>query len=104
MLPQKKLSKKGNITLDTLPTLLLTLVVIATLAVAIYLTLNGLGNAIPDSDKNASTTEQGTLAVGNFTASINNIVAFAPTWGTVLGVAILVGIIIVAFAFGRKQL
>lgn len=89
-------AKKGAIGLGDVPALMLSLVFIVTIGVAIYLVLAGLNSSTTNGDAQR--------AVGNFTVTMNNIVAFAPTWGTVLGVAVLIGIVIAAFAFGRKQL
>ena len=86
--------KKGAIGLGDVPGLMLSLVFIVTIGVAIYLVLAGLASSTTDTNADGS--------VGNFTTTMNNIISFAPTWGTVLGVAVLIGIVIAAFAFGRK--
>ena len=94
-------STRGAITLDGVPGIMLTLVFIVTIAVAIYLVLAGL-KTTASTVTGEAVTNTTLAAVMNMTTTMNNITSFAPTWGTVLGVAVLIGIVITAFAFGRK--
>lgn len=88
-------AKRGNSGLGGLPNTVLTVVVIAAFFVAGYLAVTGLGA----SSSNASVA----AAVGNITAMLDNIIGFAPTWGTLIGVAILLIIIVGGFMFGRNK-
>lgn len=85
---------KRGIALGDLPSVAITLLVVVVVFVVGYLILAGLG----DSTTNASADQ----AVGNFTLTYNNIVGFAPIWGTVLGAVILLGIVIGALMVGRR--
>lgn len=88
-----KLNKKGALTLGDVPNVFLALVFIVTIGVAGYLVLAGL---------TASTSDTSALAaINNFTLSMDNVVGFAPVWGTIIGVAVLIGIVLVSFRFGR---
>lgn len=88
-------NKRGAMGLGDVPNTLLALVFIVTIGVAAYLILSGLG---------AGTTDAGaTKAIGNFSLSLDNVISYAPTWGTIIGVAVLIGIVLAAFSFGRRN-
>lgn len=89
------IARRGALTLGEIPDVALTLVFIAAIFVGGYLVLAGLGNA------STSTAVQG--AVGNMTGAFDNVITYAPTWGTIVGVSVLIGIVIAGFAFARKQ-
>jgi len=83
-------AKKGNIGLGSLPTIAITLVVVAAVFVAGFLAIDGLSES----------SEPGTYAA-NSTAAIEegmyNITNFLPTVGTLIGVGLLLGVILLAF-------
>lgn len=39
----------------------------------------------------------------NLQGGLSNVTDYASTWGTIIGVAVLLGIVLVGFAFGRKR-
>ena len=83
------------VSMSELPTLAITFVLVAALFVAGFLVVEGLG----DSTTDASATS----AIANVTEGMGNITAYAPTWGTIIGVAVLLGIVIGGFSFGRQK-
>jgi hypothetical protein len=87
--------KKGTLTLGNVPGLALTMVFIAAIFVGGYLVLAGLGNSSTDTSV--------TGAVQNMTSAFDNIVTYAPTWGTIVGVSVLIGIVIFGFAYAGKK-
>ncbi len=87
--------KKGVITLGTLPQLALTVIFVAAIFVAGYLVMAGLGDATTDPSAGR--------AVANLTLTLDNIISYAPTWGIIIGVAVLIGIVLVGFMFGRER-
>lgn len=101
MKTKKPTGRKGAFTLGELPAIVLTLIFVATILVGGYLVLDGLGTAATDG--NDSSTSQAEAAVNNMTASFDNVVTYAPTWGTILGVSILIGIVVFGFAFARQK-
>jgi len=93
---KQRMGKRGAMGLGDVPGIFLSLVFIVTIGVAAYLVLAGLG---------ASTTDaHATAAVGNFTSALDAVVGYAPTWGVLIGVAVLIGIVLMAFQFGRKAM
>lgn len=69
---------------------------VAAIFLAAYLVIAG----ISDSTTNASAD----AAAANLTLGLNNIITYAPTWGVLIGVGVLLAIVIGAFAFfGRRQ-
>ena len=81
--------------LNELPTIAITFTLVAALFVAGFLVVDGLGDSTSDADA--------THAVANVTAGMSNIVEYAPVWGTIIGVAVLLAIVIGGFSFGRKK-
>lgn len=83
-------AKRGNIGLGSLPTIAITLVVVAAVFVAGFLALDGLSES----------TTAGSYAA-NSTAAIEegmyNVTNFLPTVGTLIGVGLLLGVILLAF-------
>jgi len=80
------MDKKGMTGLDGVPRIAIAFVVIAVTFVVGYLVLAGL---------TASTTDTSALgAIGNMTTGLDNIVTFAPTWGTVIGAAVILAIVV----------
>lgn len=106
--------------LDNLPQIGLTFVFVAVVIVAGFLALGGLTEDTACSSgyewnesanychtaTNVSDTAGATFA-GNASSRIqsgmDNITDYASTWGTILGVAVLLGIVIFGFAFGRGK-
>ena len=78
-----------------LPQIAITFVLVAALFVAGFLVVGGLGDSTTDVDA--------TSAVANVTTGMLNVVTYAPIWGTIIGVAVLLGIVIAGFAFGRSR-
>jgi len=58
--------------------------------------VNGMGDSRTDSANLNST-------VANVTDGMLNVVEYAPTWGTIIGVAVLLAIVIGGFSFGRRR-
>ena len=102
MLKQKLLNLLRNqkgMGLGDVPGIFLTLVFIVTIGVAGYLILAGMDTSIPSSSVNYNMTHG---AVGNFTKSFDNVISYAPTWGTIMGVGVLIAIVLGAFMYGKK--
>ena len=68
----------------------------AVVFVAGFLVLDGL-----DSDLTANSYAAN--ASSNLQAGMDNITGYASTWGTIIGVAVLLAIVIGGFAFGRGR-
>ena len=83
------------VSISELPSLAITFVLVGALFVAGFLVINGLGDATSDASA--------TSAVANVSAGMLNIVTYAPIWGTIVGVAVLLGIVIGGFSFGRSK-
>lgn len=102
--------------MQQMPAIGLTLVLVAALFVAGFLVIDGLTttttacssgtwNATAQSCWNGSHNLDALLTyAGNSSIDISggmgNITSYAPTWGTILGVAVLLGIVIGGFALG----
>lgn len=78
-----------------LPNLAILLATTAAVFVAGFLVLAGLG----DSTTNTAADN----AVANLTAGMTNITTYAPTWGVIIGVAVLLGIVLYGFGFARNK-
>jgi len=83
------------VSISDMPNLAITFVLVAALFVAGFLVISGLGDSTTDAEA--------TSAVANVSEGMLNIVEYAPTWGTIIGVAVLLGIVIGGFAFGRRR-
>ena len=100
----KRLGKdKRGLSFDTLPTMILTFVVVGALSLAGFVTWQALSDAYPDDDANASTANNAQMFLGNVSGLFTNIGAQLPTIGTIIGVGLLIGIVIAAFVFGRGR-
>lgn len=86
-------NKRGMMTFQTIPVIILALVVSAAIGVAGFLALDGL-------DNNLTANSEGFNATANITVGMGNIFDFAPTWGTLVGVGILIGIVLLSFGIG----
>lgn len=91
----QKLAKRGN--MDAVPGYLLTFGLIAVFAVVLFLLLEGLGNQTTDANA--------THAVNQMRDGGQAIVDFAPTWGVVLAIVVLLTIVIGGFGYmyGRRK-
>jgi len=81
--------------LTELPGVAMTLVMVAVIFVAGFLVLEGLEDSTTGADA--------TNAINNVSAGLTNIVEYAPTWGVILGVAVLLSIVIGGFMFARGR-
>lgn len=105
MIPQ---SRKGQSdALKGVPATAIAFIVVAVVFVVGYIVLAGMQTnlAVP---ANLSQATSGQLAasgaIGNMTSGMNNIVTFAPTWGTVIGAAVILSIVVGGlYYFMRKQ-
>lgn len=93
-------ARRGAMGLGDVPSVFLTLVLIVVIGVAAYLVLGGLRSSITGTDAQSNAS---VAAISNFTTALNNVVSYAPTWGTIIGVAVLIGIVLTAFYFGRQK-
>ena len=84
------------VSMSELPSLAITFVLVAALFVAGFLVVSGLAESKTDSTGLNST-------VANVTEGMGNVVAYAPVWGTIIGVAVLLAIVIGGFSFGRQK-
>lgn len=82
--------------LSDLPNTTLTLVFVAVIFVAGFLVLNGLDGDLTANSyaANASSAIQ---------EGMDNVTDYAGTWGTIIGVAVLLAIVVGGFAFGRGR-
>ncbi len=83
-------SKRGNIGLGSLPTIAITLVVVAAVFVAGFLAIDGLSESTVANSYAANSTAA--IEEGMY-----NITNFLPTVGTLIGVGLLLGVILLAF-------
>lgn len=81
--------------LRDLPNVAMSFIMVAVIFVAGFLVLAGLGDSTTDADA--------TNAIGNVTSGLNNIISYAPIWGVILGVAVLLTIVIGGFMFARGR-
>lgn len=89
------ISRKGTMGLDAVPGVAIAFVVIATIFVVGYLVLAGLGNSTTDASALA--------AIANLTDGMDNVITFAPTWGTVIGAAVILAIVIGGLYFFMRR-
>lgn len=82
--------------LGDLPNTVLTLVFVAVIFVAGFLVLSGL-----DADLTANSYAAN--ASSAIQEGMDNVTDYAGTWGTIIGVAVLLAIVIGGFAFGRGR-
>lgn len=85
------------------PAVLLGMLLIAVIGVATFLALDGL-------DDNLTANSEGANATDKITVGIGNIFDLAPTWGTLVGVGVLIGIVAgflflgaVGYSYGRRE-
>lgn len=82
--------------LGDLPSTAILLVFVAVVFVAGFLVLEGLDTDLTPNSYAAN-------ASNNLQEGMDNVTNYASTWGTIIGVAVLLGIVIGGFAFGRNQ-
>jgi len=102
-LKQKNMNKKGILGLDTVKTVIVSLLVLAVTAIAVILALV----SINDSNiftANSQSANDSTHIVNNVTTGTTNFFSQVPTFMTLLGVVVLILIIaIVIVAVGRFE-
>ena len=96
------------LSLGEVPTVALTFVLIAAIFVAGFLVLDGLDDdLVPNTAGCNSTAKTACGYAYNATLTMNgaldNIIDFASTWGTILGVAVLLGIVMIGFGMARSK-
>lgn len=106
--------------LSELPTVAITLVFFAVVVVAGFLVLDGLTDDVAcgtgyeynittqncQLTSNTSVTTEPTYAGNaslNIQSGLDNVTSYASTWGTIIGVAVLLAIVIGGFMFGRSK-
>ena len=82
--------------LGDLPNTALLLVFVAVIFVAGFLVLDGL-------DDDLTADSYAANASANIQEGMDNVTNYAATWGTIIGVAVLLAIVIGGFAFGRGR-
>lgn len=106
--------------LNELPTTAITLVFFAVVVVSGFLVLDGLQTEVAcgtgydynetsqdcQLTSNISVTTEPTYAGNaslNIQSGLDNVTSYASTWGTIIGVAVLLAIVIGGFMFGRSR-
>lgn len=112
-----KISKRG-IVISDVPNVAITLIITAAVFVAGFLVVTGLQDTqvtgVTDCNStNRTGCSDAYYAAGNLSAGMTAIVNYAPTWGTILGVAVLyrtnkslpreVGIVLAGFGFAKTK-
>ncbi len=102
-LKMRKINKKGILGLDTVKTVIVTLLVLAVTSIAVILALV----SINDSNiftANSQAANDSTFIVNNVTSGVTEFFSQVPTFMTLLGVVVLILIIaIVIVAVGRFE-
>lgn len=88
--------KKGMITLGDAPGVAIALVMVAVMFVVGFLVIEGL-----QGDLTANSTADN--ATDNVVEGMSNITDYADTWGTIIGVAVLLGIVIAGLGFAKSR-
>lgn len=85
------------------PAVLLGMLLIAVIGVATFLALDGL-------DDNLTANSEGANATRSITTGVGNVFDLAPTWGTLVGVGVLIGIVAgflflgaVGYSYGKSK-
>jgi len=92
----KNRNKKGEITLGSLPSIAIGLVIVAAVFVGGFLALDALSSDLAPNSFAANAT----TAV---TEGMYNVTSFLPTTGTMIGIGLFLGVILLAFAVGRDK-
>lgn len=96
------------VSLNEVPQTAITLVVVAAVFVAAFLVVTGMGDS-QYNQPGCNSTDQSSVACGgykaanNFSSGMTQIVNYAPTWGVVIGVAVLLGVVLAGFGFARNK-
>ena len=93
---KQKLSKRGNISLGALPGIAITLVIVAAVFLGGFLAVDALSDSVETNSSAANATE-------DVETTMSNVTGFLPIVGTLIGVGLLLGVIGLAFAFGRDR-
>lgn len=83
------------LSLGSVPTVALSFVLIAAIFVAGFLVLDGLSSDLEADSYGANATD--TMSV-----AMENVIDFAATWGTIIGVSVLLGIVMIGFGMARS--
>lgn len=100
---KERMNKKGVLGLELSRSVIVTLLVLAVTAIAVFLALVSLQDAgiFTANSQAANDTD---LIIGNITTGVVAFFDFTPTWMILLGVAVLIAIIaIVIFAVTRLE-
>lgn len=89
-------SKRGQIGLGNLPTYAIALVVVAAVFIGGFLALQSLGTGLTANSYAANATSA-------IEQSMYNITSLLPTTGTMIGIGLFLGVIFIAFAYGRNR-
>lgn len=90
------MDKKGQAGLSGVPNVAMGFALVAAIFLAAYLVIAGIADSTTNTAADA--------AANNLTVGLNNIISYAPTWGVLIGVGVLLAIVIGAFAFfGRRE-
>lgn len=89
------------VSLEELPALVMVLVLTGVIFVAGFIVLGDLGDSSMIDDGCATTMSNGEAAIGNISSGMTSIVEYAPTWGVIIGVAVLLGVVVGAFVYAR---
>ena len=92
----KTMSKTGQVSLGSAPTIILTVVLVAIVAAVGLLVLNSISTQSGFSGAPAA-------AISNFTALISNFAVLMPVVGTILAAALIIGVVIMAFVYMRNR-
>ena len=82
--------------LGELPNVAMALIFIAVIFVAGFLVLDGL-------DDDLTANSYAANASADISEGMGTITEYAPTWGTIIGVAVLLAIVIGGFSFGKNK-
>lgn len=83
------------VSLGEVPGVAITLVLVAAIFVAGFLVTDGLDDGLTANSFAANATDE-------IDEGMYNVVEYAPTWGTLIGVGVLLAIVLGAFYLGRK--
>lgn len=88
-------NKKGTVSIGDMPGLFMGIVLALAVGIAGFLIITGLSSSTTNTDA--------TNAAANATAALSNVFDYLPTVGIVVGVAILLGVVIVGFGMARNR-
>lgn len=91
----KRQNRKGIVSLGDMPALFMGIILSLAVGIAGFLIITGLADSTTNTDA--------TNAANNATAALSNTFDYLPTVGIVVGVAILLGIVIVGFGMAQRN-